>query len=79
MTSRHQMIIVSSTPKKPMANTPGPRRPNRPAPLPIERIQMIRPTAMQKATIEPTTRPRTRIDEVVVVVLGVCIGHLAAP
>ena len=62
-----------------MANTPGPRRPNRPAPPPIERIQMIRPTAMMKAKTEPTTGHGLGIDEVVVVVLGVRVGHLRAP
>ncbi len=40
-----------STPKK---NTDGPVRPNRPEPPPIERIQMMSPTAVRKAPVAPT-------------------------
>ena len=67
---------MAATPAKPDGEEPGAvARRTGPVPPSIERIQMTRPTAITNADDGGDHRPWARIDEVVVVVLGVRVGH----
>ena len=48
------MNIVKRRKSTPTKKTAEPLRPNTPLPPPIERIQMMRPTAVRKAPVAPT-------------------------